>query len=335
MFAFKYILLFLIMVNPGQLASDIIDVVVGAPEGVPVMVSNALEKQLQKGVTKGVEAGVAGAIKATGRLAERAGDWYDWATDTSVPNMLTTEHPLYASSRATSSIQHARGRSAHENWSGRMPYAGPRSFLGQRRGYDSKYRGITVGERKFFDQTVNSSTPVPTAGEILNSGSLVNIAQGATEITRVGRKAVIRNINWRYHLFIGTGTNFGLANAHVRMILYWDKQANKATAAVLDILETAEWESFRNLANGNRFEILYDKVIDMYCTAAAGNGSSNDFMGVFERGEYFKKCEIPIEYTSTTGAIGEITSNNIGVLMIADVATAVCHGKMRLRFTDS
>ncbi len=207
-----------------------------------------------------------------------------------------------------------------------------------RRGYASKYRGITVGERKFHDVTINNgdgNTVVATAGNIQNSGTIIVIPQGATEITRVGRKAVIRQINWRYHSWIESGTNLNASSAFLRIILYWDKQANKATAAVLDILETANWQSFRNLANGERFEILLDRTEDLLCKGVAGNGTSNDFLYTLIRGEYFKKCEIPIEYNSTTGAIGEITSSNLGILLISSAAYMKFDSRMRMRFTDS
>ncbi len=206
----------------------------------------------------------------------------------------------------------------------------------RRRGYSSKYRGVTVGERKFHDIDVdNGAAVISTTGNIQNSGTIAVIPQGTTEITRIGRKAVIRNINIRWNAFIESGTNMGLTSAYFRMILYWDKQANTATATVLQILESAHWNSFRNLANGERFEILLDKFVPMICTAAAGNGTANDFANTIARGEYFKKCEIPIEYDASLGAITEITSNNICILLISQQALMKFESKVRLRFTDS
>ena len=57
----------------------------------------------------------------------------------------------------------------------------------------------------------------------------------------------------------------------MRVMLYHDKQANGATAAVLDILESADYQSFNNLVNSGRFRILMDRTYAMnYLTLASG-----------------------------------------------------------------
>lgn len=196
-------------------------------------------------------------------------------------------------------------------------------------------RASTPGELKFHDVDVDDAV-VAAAGAIQNTGSVNLIAQGVTEVTRIGRKCTIKSINWRYSLSLPVVPTAGAPTAdHVRVIFYQDKQANKATAAVLDILETADFESFRNLSNVGRFNILMDKMHTLNYHAGAGDGAANDFAEVKEWGTMYKKCAIPIEFNAGAGALTEITSNNLGVLLITEEGVAGFESKLRLRFSDN
>ncbi len=200
-------------------------------------------------------------------------------------------------------------------------------------GYYGRYSGRDA-ELKFHDVDLDDAV-------IVNTGAItatINIiAQGVTESERVGRKCTIRSINWRYRYTLPSqdagATPPGGEN--MRTILYVDKQCNGAAAAVTDVLESADWKSFRNLSNSGRFNILFDRTDTMNYLNLASDGagvvsSSNSFM----HGSFYKKCHIPIEFSSTTGVIGEIRSNNLGVLQITQVGTAGFFSKIRLRFSD-
>ncbi len=49
---------------------------------------------------------------------------------------------------------------------------------------------------------------------------------------------------------------------------------------------------------------------------------------------FFKKVKIPLEFSAGTGAITEIRSNNLFVLLISEAGAAGFESKMRLRFSD-
>lgn len=188
-----------------------------------------------------------------------------------------------------------------------------------------------TGELKFFDSDTNDALIAQT-GTILGTGSQCLVPQGVTESTRIGRKMTIRSINWRYNLTLATSTTTTADGDTVRLILYLDKQCNGATAAVTDILETAEYQSFNNLSNKDRFTILADR----HHTLNSGSALTLNIQGVQENGSFFKKCALPIEYSSTTGAISEIRSNNIGILTVSKNDNLVAlDGRMRIRFSDS
>ncbi len=199
-------------------------------------------------------------------------------------------------------------------------------------------RTIPGGELKFHDVDVDDAV-IAAGSNIQNSGSINLIAQNVTETGRIGRKCTIKQINWRYTIIIPNTSNASNTDDVVRVILYLDKQCNGATAVNTGIMETTSFQSFNNLANKNRFTILMDKVHDLQCPGGGGQGdgttSSFAFVSALVSGTFFKKCNIPLEFDSTTGAITEIRSNNLGVLLLSAKGLCEFSSKMRLRFSDN
>lgn len=197
-------------------------------------------------------------------------------------------------------------------------------------------RAAVLGELKFFD-TTEVATVSGTAG-VIHDASLNLIPQGVTESTRVGRKCTIRAIHLKGILKNQSTAVVAEAENTLRVIVYLDKQANGATAAVTDILETAAVDSFRNLANSGRFSILLDKKVHLNSGAVFGGTAAPASSGSLRDLALHKKCSIPIEFNGATGAIGEIRSNNLGVLSVVEQASAtpptvqyIC----RVRFSDN
>ncbi len=193
------------------------------------------------------------------------------------------------------------------------------------------------GELKFHDVDADDAV-IATGGVILNSGSINGIAQGVTESQRIGRKCTIKKIGWRYKILLpaedagATPTN----GDSVRVILYLDKQCNGATAQVTDIMEGTNYHNFLNLANSNRFVILMDRMHEMSTKGLASDGAGVvSSSGWRTENTFYKNCEIPIEFSSTTGALGEIRSNNLGILLMGASGLASFDSKIRLRFSDN
>ncbi len=192
------------------------------------------------------------------------------------------------------------------------------------------------GELKFHDVTVDDAA-IAQNGTILNTGSINLIPQGITEITRVGRKCTIKSINWHYSL-TSAETDGGASATNpdvVRIILYLDKQCNGATATITQLLRTDFFNSFRNLTESGRFRILMDKFHTLNCMAGGGNGTASDWAARITQGSFYKKCNIPLEFNNTTGAITELRSNNLGVLILSKAGSgAIFASSVRLRFSD-
>ena len=113
-----------------------------------------------------------------------------------------------------------------------------------------------------------------------------------------------------------------------------DKQANGAAAAVTDVFTSANLASaMHNLSNSQRFVVLKKMKFTMGPMAGATTAYNNSTRTF----EMFKKCNIPLEFSSTTGAITELRSNNVFLLagtdQLSDDLISVA-GTCRVRFSD-
>ncbi len=189
----------------------------------------------------------------------------------------------------------------------------------------------SVLELKFHDVDIDDATIA--TGAIIQAG--VNlIAQGVTESTRVGRKCTIRQIGWKWHIKLTGATSAANTSDIVRVMIILDKQANQALPAVLDVLETSNFLSFNNLSNKKRFRTLMDRTYALNASAGGGDGTTEDYGEDSIYDSFHKKVNIPIEFNSTAGAITEITSNNLVILLASENGTSGFTSKVRLRFSD-
>ncbi len=196
------------------------------------------------------------------------------------------------------------------------------------------YYGMGKDELKFKDTDLDDAL-IATAGGITDS--INKIAQGTTESTRIGRKCVIKSIMWRWSITLPTTATAIETSDIVRVILYLDKQCNGATATVTDILESADFQSFNNLANKGRFRTLMDRSYNMNSPSGSGRGTTDtlSYGDHVISDQFYKKVTIPVEFDNTAGAITEIRSNNIGILLISGGGYCAFASKFRLRFSDS
>ena len=218
-------------------------------------------------------------------------------------------------------------------------YAIPKTEQGVMRtgGYYGRYNlsmGQTSVEKKWIDYTV-ASTVVTTGGSIAlwtTNGTLNVIPQGTGESQRVGRKVNIKNIYLHGNILLPSSNQVAATTDTFRMIVFIDKQANGATAAVLDLLTTANINSFRNLANQERFVVLKDKFYDI--NASTVSNATTTTGDTQYHIKMYKKLDLPIEYSGAAGTIGEIKSNNLVMLCISEGGNVGFNYTMRIRYTD-
>jgi len=89
------------------------------------------------------------------------------------------------------------------------------------------------------------------------------------------------------------------------------------------------------LQNKSRFNTFMDRTYTVYPQSAQGNGTPTIGSGGMNINDaFYKKCNIPIEFSGATGAITEIRSNNVGLLVISRNGTAGFASQIRVRFSD-
>lgn len=203
----------------------------------------------------------------------------------------------------------------------------------RRRGNYGRYnKSGTWQELKFHDVNVTVD-PISVSGSIHDS--INKIAQGATELERIGRKVIVKSIHIKGKIQTKNTNVTDNGQTIVRIIVFLDKQCNGAIASVLDLLESTTWDSFRSLDNSGRFKFLLDRTV--VCSAQMNIVPTGDVPQAAGTNKVFRfntKCAIPVIFSGATGAITEMCCNNIGILTICDKAgTAPFHDfTCRLRF---
>lgn len=192
-------------------------------------------------------------------------------------------------------------------------------------------------ELKFLDKTFSFNN-VTDVGNIFDS--LVRMSEGFTEVRRIGRKVIVKSIEMRYFLKLHTFLKEAEPEPGdiVRIIIYLDKQCNGNVPALVvnDILEVNDELSMYNLSNQGRFTIIYDKTHGINYTNMASETSDTVTSGACTKPfHFFTKCNIPIYFTGTDGAIDKVASNNIGVLGISDRQSCLFKATTRVRFVDT
>lgn len=191
-------------------------------------------------------------------------------------------------------------------------------------------------EKKYFD-TAYASTNITLAGVFTTSWNL--IPQGTTKNTRIGNKCTVTNINVHGFIALANQLANNVLGDKVRWIVFVDRQANGAVpAAISDLIQTmpgagADVHSFRNMDNVERFVILKDKTYVLNQGSQSGAlGSSQTIREI----KMNKKCNIPLEFSSTTGAITEVRSNNIMSLFINTAGNSLSAYALtvRVKYTD-
>ena len=200
-----------------------------------------------------------------------------------------------------------------------------------RRGYDRTggyYRGAHSHKRpelKFHDDAINI-LPIPNTGHIFST--TVAIPQGTGESERIGRKCVVKSWSMRYALTLQEQTLPANTHDEVKIFIMQDRQTNGTVALILDVLEQDNIHSYRNLANTGRFKVLATRS---HCMSNPAGGNSN-FGTNIQKGQFHIKMFMPLEYSSTTGSLTELKSNNIFMLLISLDSRTHIQGRIRVRF---
>ena len=204
-----------------------------------------------------------------------------------------------------------------------------------RRAFPSGSAWVYGNELKFFDTGV---TDLVIDGGVNMTDSIVKIPQGTGQSQRIGRRATLKSMWWRFQYHLPSwSASTPTEGDNFRIVVYLDRQANGATATQADLFGTqTEIRGMWNLANKDRFEILWDKIWNLnYSTAVYVPAKSQIHMGgKFWNETFFKKLDVPLEFDGVNGAMTEIKSNNIGVALVGVNGRAGFRSSIRFRFSE-
>lgn len=191
---------------------------------------------------------------------------------------------------------------------------------------------VAVNELKFKDTNLGA-TVITDTGVILpaTEKTFVQIPIGTGPSERIGRQINVKSLN-AYSTLYKIATTVS-ETINVRLIWFIDTQCNGQAPAITDVLQTANINSFRNMANSRRFKVLKDQEYVL----TSQNWDGSQFSSVKRQVNVFAKMNTPIEYDAslTTGAITTIRSNNILMLAISDTGNvAQLLGTVRIRYDD-
>lgn len=198
-----------------------------------------------------------------------------------------------------------------------------RGFKGPNSRFKAGYK-----EKKTIDTIISSAMASNSAPILLNG-----IAAGSDFTQRIGRRVVMKSILVRIRCAITAGTT----SNSVRLLMIYDTQTNGALPLVPDVLVingTQGSTGINNLDNRDRFKVIMDKVLALNTAGAAAAAGTN--VAVVKK---YMKCNLPVQFDSATGNIGDINTGSLLLLCLSDVDTAsaldyTATGYIRVRFTD-
>lgn len=186
-----------------------------------------------------------------------------------------------------------------------------------------------AGENKFFDVAL-ANYNCDTTGTMTH---LDIVTQGDTVNSRDGRKFMPTWVNFRGYIVNGA-TSVSTDSA---VILLWDKQPNKALAAVTDFLDSASSLSQNKRENASRF-----LVIRRWDFAMTGKNDGTTTSGYVRNFDKFVRLPrgLIAECTpaDTTGAIGNRVTGALLLCTVgrtaAGTTSAIFSAAIRVGFKD-
>lgn len=207
------------------------------------------------------------------------------------------------------------------------------------RGIETHYNDCSFNETCLRQGNSTTFTSIsPTAGAPVNPAddSLNLISQGTTKNQRIGNKLNLYAIRIRGEVTVPTNAS-SIGSDWVRIVLVLDKQANGAVANVADVFEptaaaTTDLNAHMNMDNVDRFKIVKDRLIipppSGYGTIATGQAS------IRLPFKLNHKCQTEIVFSSTTGVITEVRSNNWILFCFSSTSSSSISGKSRVYWKE-
>lgn len=180
-------------------------------------------------------------------------------------------------------------------------------------------------EEKAFPLSVQSGTS-GTTGTVSRVG-IADIVQGTTSQTRLGDIIHLQRLVFNWYAY-------DTVAATVRVILFVDRQANGTTPSATGVLNQATVTGPYSATDvigygGGRYKILSDESVTINPTIAAAGWESRLIK------KEIKLAGMPVIYSASTGAVTDVSKNNIWVLHISDNNTSTFVRSSMIYYRDN
>lgn len=196
-----------------------------------------------------------------------------------------------------------------------------------------RFQANTVGagpEKKNLDTDLSVgaaiATGVSSAAWTIAAAQLINgVAQGATELTRVGRKIQMTKLEIIWSAVLQTTTANGCS---MRFRVVYDKQANGVIPTIASIFAFDSFFSPNNLANSDRFITIVDEITEPL------DQDNNTCVS----GRISRKMSLETIFSGTGATVASIASGSMYLIAcqnsFANTAAPALSAICRLRFID-
>lgn len=210
-------------------------------------------------------------------------------------------------------------------------YKKPRTGAGPRKkSFQKKQYGQEGPEMKFLDNAF-----IQNANVTAQVNAISTLAQGLTNITRVGNKIAIKSVHLRASIIPLDGTLPVLANVH-KWALVLDKEPEaSAIASYNQIYSQNNVQAFANINYSDRFVILGTGTWahGQRIAAAVPYSDGGDMSKYID---CYRKVDINAKYLLTTATQTAIGSNQLLFVWISEQTDANIFAQFdcRIRYTD-
>lgn len=188
------------------------------------------------------------------------------------------------------------------------------------------------------------------AGQVVDNGGVLSLLNGVTQgddaDNRDKREVLATSIQFKLNFSTDTDV---LTGSIIRMIIFWDQQANGAAPSVTGaagLLDTStivqEWNAPYNRDTQKRYKVVYDRrfvinpLLPWVVTPATGTTASTLSVTKLKQGK--RKLSRIVKFnTGNAGTVADIASNSLYVFFISNQAAAsapTVTGGLRFYFKD-
>jgi len=170
----------------------------------------------------------------------------------------------------------------------------------------TKHHGRTQ-EKKYKELTANFSADVSKQVILING-----IAEGTAFNQRIGRKIDMSSCSFRFNIT----SPADYASIKLRMLLVYDAQPNEAAFTLGELFQTDTYpaDSYFNLENRDRFNVLEDKVMMINPV-----DSSHVRKYYYQFGKSLSKYKVT--YSDTADTISSISTGSLYLLVVSNVGS--------------